>query len=74
MKTVTITISVDEFSDIIQNKISENDRMIVGDCVWAPSMIEVNPDMTVTVMAVATKKGNPVERRFRANMGVLCEQ
>lgn len=74
MKTVTIYIPAEEFSQMIQCKIPDDDQALVGDCIWTPMKIDICRDMSINITAVAARRGNLENRRFRINREALCER
>lgn len=74
LRTVNISIPLEEWSEFIQSKISDDNKALTNGCVWVPMMIELNRDGEIDMVSVAAKRGEPITRRFRINREVLCEQ
>ena len=72
MKTVNVSLSIEEWSEFIQSKISEEDRLLTDGCIWVPMMVELNRNGEIDMISVAAKRGEPINRRFRINREALC--
>lgn len=70
MQVVKIFITVNEFSDYIKGKLSDEDRENFSDCTMVPLLLELKEDMTIQATIVGAKNGeynpeNPVRRARR---------
>lgn len=57
MQVLKIYITVNEFSDYIKSRISEEDQEKFSDCTMIPLLLELKEDMTIQATIVGAKNG-----------------